>query len=229
MAAGNLVVVADPDTIVLGGIMASAADLFARAAPRRAGEAPAEADDGRAAHQTAALAKMPRRSAGAPGRRRDPMIVLSGAALVLPTDPFDRHARHRQRTDRQIRSAAPPSGQPNPVSAPRCLSRPLHRAGFIDVPCTASRASTRSTCGPGRATAVGRHRRAPAAPRRHRLLSDDGRARRRRCGACSIRCGGARIAGAARRRRAAAHLESNSSIPSTAGAQPQAACAARRP
>ena len=48
MAAANLVVVADPEMLVLGGIMASAADLLIEPIRAEIAPAPAQADDGRA-------------------------------------------------------------------------------------------------------------------------------------------------------------------------------------
>ena len=73
--------------------------------------------------------------------------------------------------------------------------------GSSTCTCTASTASIRWTT----ATPIARDGRAAAALRRHRVLPDDGRLRaRRRCGACSSRCGArARAAAAARRARAA--------------------------
>ena len=85
MAAANLVIVADPEMLVLGGIMATAADLLlepvrtelARRLPRRTMDAlaiaPARARRGRGGHR--------RRT---PRHGRPEMIVLSGAHLVLP-------------------------------------------------------------------------------------------------------------------------------------------------
>ena len=85
MAAANLVVISDPELLVLGGIMASAADLLLELMRAEIARRLAAPDDGRA-HDCASRAR--RRGAGDRRRasrcRGRQMIVLAGAALVLP-------------------------------------------------------------------------------------------------------------------------------------------------
>ena len=130
MAAANLVVIADPELLVLGGIMASAADLLLDHPAYRDRAPAASPDDGRA-DDCAGHAR--RRRAGdrsrASRRRGPPMIVLSGAALVLPDrilSPGTLVIENGRIAE--IRPDAPSARSRFPVRVSRSLHRPrLHR------------------------------------------------------------------------------------------------------
>ena len=202
MAAANLVVVADPEMLVLGGIMASAADLLlepirvelARRLPRR--------DDGRRSRShRRRSATTPPRSAPRAGRapRCDDRPVRRRAGAARP-HPLARHARHRRRPHRRD-PAGRAVGQPPRIRTSHSTATTSSPASSTCT-CTASTASIRSMR--RMADAVAADRRAAAAVRRHRVLPDDGRVRAGRA-AARARPGPprARDAVAARRARAA--------------------------
>ena len=85
MAAANLVLVVDPEMLVLGGIMADRRGPAARAGADRDRTPIAAVDDRRARDRDRHARRGRRRDRrGTTGAPRTPMIVLSGAALVLP-------------------------------------------------------------------------------------------------------------------------------------------------
>ena len=219
MAAANLVVIADPEMLVLGGIMASAADLLLEPVRAEIARRLPQADDGRAGDRDRRRsAPTPRRSAPRASRPRRchdrPVGRRAGAARP---HPLARHARHRRRTHRRDpfrRAVGRPRRSPSRFTA--TTSFPASST----CTCTASTASTRSTIGRRRCRRGDRG--AAAALRRHRVLSDDGRVRAGGAArACSIRCARAReTPRRASARVLPAHLESNFINPEYSGAQP---------
>ena len=154
------------------------------------------------------------------------MIVLSGAALVLPDrvlspgtlvidDGRIAEIRSGRAVGRRTRLAVR-------------VSRPLHRSRLHR---RARARRRRRRCARDRpdGDADRGDRGAAAALRRHRVLSDDGGVRAGGAArACSIRCGRARETPPARAARVLpAHLESNFINPEYAARSPRPACAAR--
>ena len=142
MAAANLVAIADPEVLVLGGIMASAADLLLEPVRteigRRLPDPMTTGADDRARDARRGRSRHRRR---APGRRRRGMIVLSGAELVLPDRILCRPARSSSTA-----AASSTSVGPVPVRLAGPLSFTATTSSRASSTCTstASRASIRS-------------------------------------------------------------------------------------
>ena len=221
MAAANLVVVADPEMLVLGGIMASAADLLLEPIRTELARRLPKAMMDALAIETATLgddAAGDRRGAAGGRGRCDDRAVGRVAGAARP-HPLARHADDRRRAHRRdpARRAVgqPPATRISPSTV--TTSSPASSTST----CTASRGSTRSIAAGRRRSGRG-DRRAAAAIRRHRVLPDDRRVRaagaaaRARPGAARARSAGRRAPRGCCRRISRA----TSSIREYAGAQP---------
>ena len=176
MAAANLVVIADPEMLVLGGIMASAADLLLEPVRTElARRLPQAMMDALAIDTAVARRRRGGDRRGASRQRGAAMIVLSGASLVLPDrilSPGTLVIEDGRIAD--IRPDAPSGSHPESHFA---FHGHYIVPGFIDVHVHGVDGIDSLDSRPDGGDAVARDGRAAAAIRRDRVLPDDRRVR----------------------------------------------------
>ena len=224
MAIGNLVSVVDPDVVVLGGLIAEAADLLVEPAQRRSDAADAIATRANAFES-------PRRCSATtapPSARRAPPCSRHDRPCrrrprAAGPHPHQRVAHHRRRADRRDRAAgAHRSARCDASSTPRTVTS---CRGSSTSTSTASRGTTRST-------ATWPSRRSPRGCRAtasRRSVPRPSRARPRSCEACSSRSGPRACTGPPAARASCPRISrATSSTPSTEARSRRVSAAAVR-